>query len=162
MTDTSWTTKRTEILREHEKIRAKVVEIRLELDRLLAHPAQPGEAWELPELVQDLRTQLTGHFELEENGGLLGADPAHYDSEMLREVDDLIAEHREFEREIDRVLIELDFGFVPVDTVQSCFDGDLRRLISAFARHEAAENILLAKLLSRTDASEMPEDSTRH
>ncbi len=151
MTDTSWTSKRREILEEHEEIRARILEIETELDRLLDHPAQPGESWELPGLVEALRDQFRRHFEHEESGGLLWADSECYDSEMLRLVADLIAQHREFEREIERILSEFDFSFVPGKTVQSCFDGDLRNLISEFAVHEAAENVLLDKLVARVE-----------
>lgn len=149
MTDNSWNARRLQILEEHETIRAAILELESRFDELIDNPAQAGEAWELPALVRSLLEAFKSHFEHEENGGLLGAGKECYDPEMLLVVEALIAEHREFERSLERILHELDFDFVPGETIQRCFDGELRKTISALAVHEATENALLEKLHAR-------------
>ncbi len=161
MTDESWKSKREAILREHEEIRAMVRGLETELELLLDHPARTGDSWKLPELVKALRARFESHFRLEENGGLLGAGAEHYDAEMLGEIADLVAEHRTFERTLDRILGELGFNFVPSPSVQACFDGDLRGLISRFSVHEAAERSLLDRLLSRAEGQHSNRSDSR-
>jgi hypothetical protein len=143
-----------QIAEEHATIRATVLRIELELDRLLARPSEPGETWKLPELVQSFRKHLIKHFELEESGGLLGDAAAYFEDTVQDSVRERVAEHRHFEEALGRICDELDQHFVPGATVQGCFDGELRRLIQRLARHEAAENDLLRKALQRTDDDE--------
>jgi hypothetical protein len=149
ITDTSWTSKRREILDEHERMHATILAIESELDDMLERPAQPGEAWQLARLVKELRDQFKRHFESEEQDGLLGAGADHYDFETMRDIGRLIVDHRKFQGAVERIIDELDCNFVPGKTVQSCFDGELRKLISRFAVHEAAEKALLDKLLTK-------------
>ena len=54
-----------EIAREHAAIRAIIARIEEELDRLLDHPAPPGEPWELPALARSLEEHLARHFQLD-------------------------------------------------------------------------------------------------
>jgi hypothetical protein len=138
-----------EIAKEHAAIHAVMREIRVELDRLIAHPARPGDEWDLPELLRSFQGHLTRHFMLEESGGLLGDAALYYDPGTERAVHELIEEHREFERMVERVLTGLDSGLVPPVIVQQCFDRDMRKLLAGLARHEAVETSLLERLVEQ-------------
>ena len=138
-----------EIAKEHAAIHEVIRRIEQELDRLLAHPAELGGRWELPDLTKSCREHLMKHFQLEERGGLLGDEVLRCSPEVQRTVTELIKEHRDFERRISRIVEELDTGFVPSDTVQNCFDGELRSLIADLARHESVESELFLKTLRR-------------
>jgi iron-sulfur cluster repair protein YtfE (RIC family) len=148
---TSWF---DQIREEHAAIRGMIRGIEAELDRLRAHPAQLGDPWRLPELTGAFRERLERHFELEEGGGLLGDARQYYDERMQEQVHALIAEHRTFERRVERMVIEVGSRFVPPATVQACFDREFRKLVDDLSRHEAAENALLAQLV--WDATRQP------
>ena len=137
------------IAEEHAVIRATVQRIHAELDRLLAHPTQSGEEWELPALLRSFRKHLRRHFELEESGGLLGNSRDYYDPSTRRKVETLVSEHRDFERRVTRILDEVNGGIVPAAIVQSCHDRELRNLLADLTRHENVEIALLQALTCR-------------
>jgi hypothetical protein len=162
------TSRLRQIVAEHAAIRATIGQIELELDRMLARPTGPSGAagkagdWALPGLVRSFRAHLRRHFKLEEGGGLLGDAAAYFDPQAQREVGALIAEHRQFERAIDRICDEIDERIVPGATVHRCFDGELRKLIAHLARHEAAENALLHRVLGQaSDDGRRPSASSK-
>ena len=142
-----------EIAREHAAIFEATRQIEQELDRLSEHPEDVGGRWELPDLAKSLRGYLVNHFQLEECGGLLGGDVLASDPEARSAIDELIREHREFERRIDRVIEELDTGFTPTESVQGCFDGELRSLIADMALHESRESRMFHRIVRRADGT---------
>jgi hypothetical protein len=135
-----------EIAREHAAIRAIIARIEEELDRLLDHPAPPGAPWELPALARTLAEHLERHFQLEESGGLLGAASGYYPPAAQVEAGQLIAEHRLFECRLTRICDELASIRDPAVVVQTCFDGEIRRLVDDMVRHEAREERLLEEI----------------
>lgn len=137
-----------EILEEHRLLRQAIHRLEIDLDRLLDRPARPMETWELPGLVRGLRDGLRAHFELEERRGPLAQTSDAGDGRIANEMRALVAEHRAFERALERLEAELSCGFVPGGTVQRCFDGELRTLLSDLTRHEAREGILFAQLVT--------------
>ena len=146
-----------EIAKEHVAIRETMSRIEQELDRIAKQPTPQTEHWELPDLVRSFRTHLRRHFQLEEEGGLLGAAVQYYDARSRRVVEELVAEHREFERTIDRIAAELS-GVVlndeaPAPVVQDCYDGDIRRLLTGLSTHEQLENELLESIIQTNSES---------
>jgi hypothetical protein len=135
-----------EIAREHEAIRGIIARIEQELDQLLDHPAAPGDPWELPALARTLAERLARHFQLEESGGLLGAASRYYPAAAQVEAGQLTAEHRLFERRLTRICDELASIHDPAVVVQTCFDGEIRRLLDDMMRHEAREERLLGEI----------------
>jgi len=117
-----------------------------------ATPEARGEAKngrELPELVRELHLHLQRHFRLEETGGLLGDAVRAPDPGSARKVEELVAEHRAFERRLVRILAELDGGIPPPRTVRECFERELSGFFEDLARHERDENDLLQALVVR-------------
>jgi hemerythrin-like domain-containing protein len=139
-----------EIAAEHLVIRETMRRIEQELDRLVDHPAPEGEEWKLPELVRLFRDHLRRHIQLEEQGGLLGEAVQYYDARSQEVAARLVAQHRGFERTIDQIIAEFEKAVdckVPAPTVQSCYDRDLRKLLTDLSSHEHAENGLLESVV---------------
>ena len=139
-----------EIAAEHAVIRETMRRIEEELDRLVDQPAREGDDWELPELVRSFREHLARHFQLEEQGGLLGQAVQYYDERSKEAAAGFVSQHRGFERTIDQIIAEFEKAVdckVPAPTVQSCYDRDLRKLLTDLASHEHAENELLESVV---------------
>jgi hypothetical protein len=130
-----------EIARDHDSVHTATHGIEVELDRLRDDPAQPGAPWELPRLVRSFRDLLRVHFELEEKeGGLLGSNGPASEPGAQQTVDSLIGEHREFERQLDRIVARLDGDGAPDFEAQNACRHELRHLFMDLARHESMEN----------------------
>jgi len=139
-----------EIAAEHAVIRETMRRIEQELDRLVDQPAPEGDDWELPDLVRSFREHLGRHFQLEEQGGLLGGAVEYYDARSQEIAAQLVSQHRAFERTIDQIIAEFEKAVdckVPAPAVQSCYDRDLRKLLTDLSSHEHAENELLDAVL---------------
>jgi Hemerythrin HHE cation binding domain len=144
-------TRLQQILAEHATIRQTIFRIELELDRFRTRADEVrGKDWALPGLMRSFRTHLKRHFELEEGGGLLGDAAAYFDDEAQRRVEELVGEHRQLEHAIDHICDELDERIDPGETVQRCFDVEIRKLIGHLSRHEFTETALLNKVLGKT------------
>ena len=129
------------IEREHASIDQIVLEILAELDWLRKRPRTVGEPWDLPLIVASLRDHLERHFALEEHGGPL--DQALHTAPAVRaEVEQLVQEHRRFSARLERLLVEMDSGFIPPRRVQECFDLELRQVIADLREHEGTELLL--------------------
>jgi hypothetical protein len=139
--------RRARIAREHELIHERLGRISQELDHVHRDPEVSSADWKLPALVRDLRKHMRRHFELEESGGLLGGAAQYYDPELSARVDELIAQHRDFERRLDRLLAELQLALRPAQIVRTCFDRDFAKFVELLRRHERAENELFRQLL---------------
>lgn len=134
---------------EHAAVRAMISNIRTKLLELRERSEPAGPKDDLPELVRELRRHLLRHFQLEETDGLL-SDVVHAPHPgSLRKVELLVAQHRDLERRLARILAELDGGIAPPRAVRECFDRDLHGFFEDFARHEEAENDLLQALIVR-------------
>jgi len=130
---------------EHAAIDRIVAEILDELDWLEKRRAKVGEPWDLPLIVGSLRDHLRRHFALEERGGPL--DQALHDDPGVRaEVAELVEQHRGFTARLERLLVEMDGGFIPPRSVQTCFDLELRQIISDLREHEGTELLLFDRV----------------
>jgi iron-sulfur cluster repair protein YtfE (RIC family) len=134
---------------EHVAVARMTANIRRKLDELRDRPESSVQESDLPELVRELQRHLVRHFRLEETGGLLSDAVQAPHPGSLRKVEELVAQHRDFERRLARILAELDGGIAPPRTVRECFDRDLRGLFAELDQHEQLENDMLQALVVR-------------
>ena len=138
-----------EIEREHVSVREAVAALRGEIARLRAEPGPHHAPDRLSGMLGMFRVHLARHFALEEQGHFLGDLPAPRDPGVQRIVEDLLADHRGFERAVGRLL----------DASQRADDGDaeltevftqsLAGFLDDLERHERTENELIQELANR-------------
>lgn len=131
-----------QIQREHEAVRAAVTEITAQLDRMadLALEARRGDV--LSARLRPLLELLTGHFALEEAGGLLElVDPKT--ATGFRRVSGLIAEHHGLLRRLEDLCAALDRHAERRTGVPAALLCDVRALLQGLSRHEVQETELL-------------------
>jgi iron-sulfur cluster repair protein YtfE (RIC family) len=134
---------------EHVAVGEMSANIRGKLDELRVRPESSIQESDLPELVRELQQHLVRHFRLEETGGLLSDTIQAPHPGSLRRIEALVAQHRDFEQRLKRILAELDGGIAPPRTVRECFDRDLREFFADLRQHEQIENDLLQALVVR-------------
>jgi iron-sulfur cluster repair protein YtfE (RIC family) len=137
-----------QVAREHALVRERIERIEALLDDLRRRPERASTDATLHKLVVDLRDHLRRHFALEESGGLLGDAVQYYDPGTGRKVEDLVAEHREFEQQLDALVATTErVGAAEIEVAR--LDAEARALIESLRTHENAENDLVQRLVSQ-------------
>ena len=148
------TTRARQLANEHFVIRQVMARIENQLARTEAEPSNGSLHWDLFALVCSFRDSLRRHFALEEAGGLLGDASQYYAERLRRTAQELVAQHRGFERRIERIRNQLDLGVhdaeLPPAAVAESYRAELRQLLADLSVHERSENKLLHEALLGT------------
>ena len=156
--NSSQSTRARELAREHFVIREVMQRIETQIERTVSRPDDRALHWDVLSLVSSFRDHLGRHFALEEAGGLLGDTAQYHDDETRRMADELVSQHRGFERRMDRIQNRLGLGVrdseLPLRELAGSYQRDLRELLAELAQHERAENLLLQRaVLDRSEQS---------
>ena len=130
---------------EHAGIRNAVRDIRAEIERL---PGDPGRAAKLCGMLRMFGHHLARHFELEEQGGLLG-DSSGLDPGTHRVIEGLLAQHRALERQLVALIDDAERAEVGGASLSDAFVRKLRDFLARLYLHEQTENDLVQKLVFR-------------
>jgi hemerythrin-like domain-containing protein len=137
------------IERDHVSIREAVRQLRDEIARLRAAPGLAPSPGKLGGMLGMFRVHLARHFALEEQGRLLGNVAVARDAGMQHTVEDLIADHRGFERTVGRLLDAARRAESGDADLTGMFATSLEGFLDDLDRHEHAENDLVGELSNR-------------
>ena len=126
---------------EHLALRAEIRRLNRDLDEL-----QDGLSGEpiRQKLLADLRgfrAHLQRHFQLEERNGYVGGATVD-DPGTVREVADLVGEHRRFELDTQDLIERLAEAAAGRGELAGTFETELRTLLGRLAIHESKEDAL--------------------
>lgn len=142
-----------QLAREHFVIREAMKRIESRIDGEADESEERALLWDIFSLVGSLRDHLTRHFRLEEAGGLLCGAVQHGVAETQRFADGLVAQHRDFEHRLERILDQLDSAVRdarrPSKAATDSYEQALRSLLRDLASHEREEAGLLEQVILR-------------
>jgi len=136
------------IAREHTEVHRRVDEVQREVERLGAESGPAHTPGGLHTLLASLAEHLQQHFELEERGGFLGGHGAQHTGTQ-RVVDDLVAQHRDFESRIATLLDGAERADTSQTSLSDAFVEGLQQFITDLLAHEHRENELIQELIGR-------------
>ena len=141
------TSRNRQLAREHAHIREAIEAVVSRLERTADHPEDRSALADLLEQVVSFREHLERHFWLEEAGGLLGDAVQYYAPEARRKAEELVTEHRDFERRIARINEQLYQALHDPLGLRRAPALDLSDLLRDLTDHERAETELSGRLL---------------
>ena len=133
------------VAEEHASMRRSIETIRHELERLQREGGIERGSGRLPSLLGDFRDHLRRHFELEETDGLLGEEAN--DPGTQRIIERLLAEHRDLEQRVDRLVDEARRAEARDAGLSAAFAEELHDVLVFLFRHEQMENRLVQQLV---------------
>lgn len=136
-----------EVRGEHEAVRARIDDLKAELQRLSGEPGPGHDPGQMREILYDFEGHLKRHFQLEEKDGLF-SDVSRFDASSQRTASQLVLEHRTFENRLHDLIESVEWAESGMASLPDAFVRGTEQLIEDLQAHERAENELVQSVFA--------------